>query len=88
MKAFNRFKKLLDLSVPTVYGVPIIEMAGNRRVLIENHNGVAEYGNTRIAVLVKEGKIVLNGTNMEICHMSRYQLVIIGRIDTISVERG
>ncbi len=86
--AWHHLKNLLDLSVPTVAGIPIVEMAGNQRVLIENHNGVVEYGTTKIVILVKIGKIVVSGSNMEICHMSRQQLVITGCIDSVSVERG
>ncbi len=87
-KGLHRLEKLLNLSVPTVPGVPIVEMAGNQRVLIENHNGVAEYCGTKIVILVKLGKIVVTGSNMEICHMSCHQLIIVGSIDTVSVERG
>ena len=87
-KALNRLKNWLDLSVPATPGMPIVEMAGNRRVLIENHNGIAEYGNGRIVILVKLGKIIVSGTELEVCYMSRHQLVIVGCIDTVSVERG
>ena len=87
-KPLFRFKKLLDLSSQAVPGVPIVEMAGNRRVLIENHNGVAQYSNDRITVVVKMGRIIVSGRDLEICHMSKQQLVIVGYIDTVSVERG
>ena len=86
-KVLARLTKLLDLSVSTMPGVPIVEMAGNRRVLVENHHGVAEYEKTRIIILVKFGKIIIAGMNLEICHMSRHQMIIIGCIDSVSIER-
>ncbi len=86
-KVIHRLKKLIDLSVPTLPGVPIVEMAGNRRVLVENHHGVAEYERTRIIILVKFGKIIITGIDLEISHMSRQQLVIVGCIDAVSIER-
>ena len=86
-KTLNRLKSWLDLSVPTTPGMPIVEIAGNRRVLIENHNGIAEYGNEKIVILVKLGKIIISGTQLEVCNMSRHQLVIVGCIDAVSVER-
>ena len=86
-KVLHRLTKMLDLTVPAMPGVPIVEMAGNRRVLIENHRGVAEYQKTRIIILVKSGKIIVTGINLEICHMSRHQMVIVGCIDSVSIER-
>lgn len=87
-KVLHRLTKLLDLSAPAIPGLPIVEMAGNRRVLIENHQGVVEYEKTRIIVSVKFGKIIVTGSDLELCHMSRHQLVIAGCIDAVSVERG
>ena len=86
-KALNRLKSWLDLSVPATPVMPIVEMAGNRRVLIENHNGISEYGNEKIVILVGLGKIIVSGSRLEVCHMSRHQLVIVGCIDAVSIER-
>ena len=87
-KALHRFRKLLDLSAQQISGVPIVEMVGNRRVLIENHKGVTEYEKIRIIVLSKNGQIIVTGKDLEIQQMSQHQLVIIGHIDTVSVEGG
>ena len=69
-------------------GIPIVEMAGDKRVLIENHSGVTEYSPQRIAVNVSFGCICICGTGMSLSCMSGQQLVIDGRIDTVSVVRG
>lgn len=87
-KLFKRLGGMLDLSAQPMPGVPIIEMAGNRRALIENHQGVMEYGKERISIVVKFGKVVITGAELEICYMSRQQLVITGCIDGVSIERG
>lgn len=87
-KVFKRLGGMLDLSGQPIPGVPIIEMSGNRRVLIENHHGVMEYGTERISIVVKFGKVVITGAEMEICYMSRQQLIITGCIDGVSIERG
>lgn len=78
---------MLDLTSQPMPGIPIVEMAGNQRVLIENHQGVMEYGTERISILVKFGKIIITGTKLEICYMSRHQLIITGCIETVSIER-
>lgn len=87
-KVLHRFKNLIDLNNQSLPGTPVVEILGNRRVLIENHHGVAEYEKTRIVILVKLGKIVVSGNDLEICHMSQYQLVIAGCIDSVSVGKG
>lgn len=69
-------------------GIPIVEIAGDKRVLIENHSGITEYSPQRIAVKVSFGCICICGNNMDLSCMSGQQLVIGGRIDTVSIIRG
>lgn len=69
-------------------GVPVIELVGNRRVLIEMHKGIAEYNTEKICVLVEFGKLSITGSQLEICCMSKDQLVITGRIDSVELDRG
>ena len=66
---------------------PILELCGEGRVLIENHSGVTEYCPEKIAVRVGFGQVEIDGTNLRLCHMQGAQLVILGRIDRISVIR-
>ena len=67
---------------------PILELCGERRLLIENHNGVAAYGKACIAVNVGFGQIVVSGENLKLCHIQSTQLVISGRIDQVTLHRG
>jgi len=87
-KVFGRLRGIFDMAAQPMPGVPIVEMAGNRRLLIENHQGVMEYGKDRISILVKFGKIHVTGTDLEISYMSRHQLIITGCIDAVAIERG
>ena len=68
-------------------GIPIVEIAGENRVLIENHCGVSEYGTTKITVNVKYGSINVCGHQLELRQMTKEQLVISGKIDCISLTR-
>ena len=68
-------------------GVPIVELAGDRRVLIENHRGVMEYGTERICVKVKCGILCICGQNMELARMTKEQLVIAGIIRSVTIQR-
>lgn len=76
-----------DFVSDTAAVLPIIELAGDRRVLIENHFGVMGYSAERILVKVKYGCVCIGGCGLEILRMTREQLVIRGRIDGITLHR-
>lgn len=77
-----------DLPGEHLPGVPLVELAGDRRVLIENHKGVTAYGRREICIRVNYGLLCICGTGLELAQMSRHQLVITGCIDTVSIRRG
>ena len=72
---------------PPLPGVPLLELAGMNRVMIENHTGVTEYSNTQICVSVCNGWYRVSGRELSLSYMSRCQLVISGKIDSVTVER-
>lgn len=85
---FNRLAEdgfLFDESLP---GKPIVEIAGDRRVLVENHMGVKVYGREKIVVKVSYGFLCVVGCGLELIRMTREQLIISGRIDVVSLQRG
>ena len=65
----------------------ILEIAGDRRILIENHMGVITYGQEQIIVKVKYGSVSICGCSLEIAHMSKEQLVVLGNIQNILLQR-
>ena len=85
----NKFfvQMMEDSSMDAVAGKPIIEISGDRRVLIENHQGVAAYGREKILVHVKFGSVCICGCNLEMLRMTKEQLVICGRIDSVALQR-
>lgn len=84
----ERLSNAADLPDEPLPGLPLVEIAGERRVLIENHLGVTEYGAQNIRVKVKFGQICVSGTGLELARMTRGQLIIAGRIDSIHLIRG
>lgn len=77
-----------DLQDEPIPGLPLIEIAGERRVLIENHRGVIEYGSQTIRLKVKYGQVCICGSGLELARMTRGQLVISGRVDAVQLIRG
>lgn len=76
-----------DIHSQPLPGIPVVELAGDRRVLIENHFGVREYSRERIGVKVKFGLVVVCGQGLELSRMTRQQLVIRGAVDSVCLER-
>ena len=68
--------------------VPLVEICDNRRVLIENHNGITCYGGNEIIVKVKKGDISISGENLYLCRMNRVKLVITGKISSVHMHIG
>ena len=90
----KQYEKTLQRLSTTVYesneqlpGVPIVELAGDRRLLIENHRGVTEYGSERICVKLKYGILCVCGCEMELAKMTKEQLVITGLIGSVTIQR-
>ena len=77
-----------DLPDAPLPGLPLVEISGQNRVLIENHLGVTQYGRESISVRVKFGQIRVSGCDLELARMTKEQLVITGRIDGVSLYRG
>lgn len=83
----ERLADSADLSGEPMPGVPVVELAGDRRVLIERHSGVTEYSGERICVKVHYGVVCVCGCGLELTRMTREQLVITGRIDAVQLQR-
>ena len=86
-KALQRLSATMQESDNPIAGLPLVELAGDRRVLIENHRGVTEYGSERICVKVKYGSVCICGCEMEVAKMTKEQLVITGRIGSVALLR-
>lgn len=66
---------------------PLVEISGEKRVLIENHRGVSQYGREQICVKVSYGQLSVRGNGLTLAQMTKEQLVICGRIDGVSLLR-
>ncbi len=78
----------MDLPGEPLPGQSLVELVGQRRVLIENHRGVVQYGDTEICVRVTYGCIRVCGKELRLMRMNKQQLIISGLVDSIILCRG
>ena len=82
----NRLTDSMDLT-GEISTEPLVELAGDKRVLIEQHRGILQYQPDCICVKVKFGTVAISGYGMVISQMCHEKLVICGRIDSVTLHR-
>lgn len=65
--------------------LPILELAGQGRLLIENHEGVLSYASNEIKIKVSYGCAIVTGDSLQLMEMSKVKLAICGRIDCVQL---
>ena len=92
MKLYEKFRgklpELLDLPDQTLPGVPIIEIYGDRRVLIEGCCTVIQYGGSCIKLRNSCGVVCVCGCGLKMAELSYEKMIITGKIESISFPRG
>lgn len=87
VRFLERLAERADLPGEPLPGQAIVELAGDRRVLIEKHGGVTQYSAERIGVRVNYGTVCIAGCGLELKQMTKERLVIAGRIDSVNLIR-
>ena len=65
----------------------LVELIGYRRVLVENHKGIAIYSSSEIQIKVPLGRICILGSELYLTHIGREKLVIVGCIESLQIVR-
>lgn len=66
---------------------PIVELCSDRRIWIENHQGVRKYTQQEILVCVRYGHLQIIGNHLKVCRMDGAMLVITGHVQSIHVRK-
>lgn len=83
----SRLTEDLELPGEILPGQSLVELVGDSRVLVENHQGVTEYSHCRIGATVSFGRVLVCGENLELARMTQRQLVITGRVEGVTLMR-
>ena len=87
-RLIDKFAFHAELPSESAPGMPLVEIFGCQRVLIENHKGVTMYGCNEICVKVSYGQLSIRGSGLELARMTKQQLIISGQIEGVSIYRG
>ena len=83
----NRKQKILQHDcLGMISKFPLLEMLGENRVLIENHQGVVGYSTEEIKIKVSFGAWIVSGMNLKFMQINRNQIVINGKIYSVNVQ--
>ena len=85
-KWIEKLQRKMETGLEAVPMMPLVEISGRSRVLIENHRGVCCYGSEKIRVRVSYGEVDVSGAELEVARMSREQLVITGKIRCVLLQ--
>ena len=86
-KIWDLLTDQIDLAEEALPGQTIEEIAGENRVLIENHMGVKGYSCQCIIIRVRFGDIHVSGDCLQLTRMSKERLVIKGKIHQVTLQR-
>lgn len=84
----RRLTERAGLPAESLPGVPLLELSGDDRILIENHECVIGYSDKEIEVRTKFGLYKISGDAMVLACVQKEQLVIHGKVDSILLIRG
>lgn len=77
----------LDLPTDRAAGLAVTELIGSGRLSIENHRGIIEYGQEKVAVLALGMTISVCGRGLELAAMNDRSLLLTGEIETVMFEK-
>ena len=83
----RRLTDAADLAAEPLNRIPLVELLGEDRILIENHNGVCAYSDCQIGVKVGFGQVEITGSHLVIARMTAQQLIINGCIDRVELVK-
>lgn len=83
----NHLLRVSDMGETALPGQTLIELLNTERVIVENHKGVCLYSKEQVCIRACFGTVLITGNCLEIAKMSKEQLVVMGIIDAVTLER-
>jgi len=81
-----RAANFFDLPDEILDGTPRVTVTGRRRVVVENHKGILEYGENTIVINGGGDYVRIRGDGLELVAMNAEELLIAGTILNVEFE--
>ncbi len=78
-----KLTNILELPPDAVMDLPRYMLVSNTSLLVENHQGILEYGEMLIRVATKDGPVRIEGEGLELEELSTEEIMISGQIDAL-----
>ena len=79
--------RISKTALPTsIQKTTVIEIVENKRILIEQHKGVAAFACEEVCVKVQKGFVHVTGKRLEILCMTKEKIVICGVIESVRLR--
>ena len=87
MKKKSRFKEILEMPKEVYSNIPNLIITGFEEMIIENYKGILEYEEYLVRISTFIGIININGINLKLEKMTEDNIKIMGKIDSMDIER-
>ncbi|NLL18575.1 MAG: sporulation protein YqfC [Clostridia bacterium] len=78
--------ELLEMPSDIMLDLPKLILIGQKELIIENHRGIIEYGQTVIRVNSTVGQITVKGSGLMLKTLKSDQMLVEGIISAITIE--
>ena len=87
MSRRKRFNDILEIPKEIYTNIPNFIITGFEDMVIENYKGILEYEDYYIRVNTYIGIVNIHGINLKLEKMTEDNIKIIGKIESIEIER-
>ena len=87
MRRRKRFNDILEIPKEIYTNIPNFIITGFEDMIIENYKGILEYEDYYVRVNTYIGIVNIHGTNLRLEKMTEDNIKIIGKIESIEIER-
>ena len=83
----KRFNDILEIPKEIYTNIPNFIITGFEDMIIENYKGILEYEDYYVRVNTYIGIVNIHGTNLRLEKMTEDNIKLIGKIESIEIER-
>lgn len=79
----QRLAGLLELPQDIFLDLPRLTVLGNIQMLVENHKGIIEYTPVLVRIRLKQGELIIGGSDLVLSNLQAEQILVEGTVNEI-----